>query len=136
MAWWSKNTRRSTGDRAHQEALLPLAELNAAGTARLKADRPELAVDLFVEALAGCREQLGAAHADTLTVAGNLGVALVQAGRWQEGIDVLEGNHAARIRALGDDDPRTLTAGDALATAYRLAGRAEEIGRASCRERV
>ena len=99
MAWWSRNASRSTGDTAHLEAVRPLAALNAAGAARLQADRPDLAVDLFTDALAGCREKLGSAHPDTLTVAGNLGVALVQAGRWQEGLDVLEGNHAARVRA-------------------------------------
>lgn len=84
------------------------------------------AVAVFEEVLAGCRSHLGAEHVATLTVAGNLGVALVAAGRRREGITVLATNVADRARVCGEDDPRTLVARDALAVGRRLAGQVDE----------
>lgn len=123
MPWWSKAESRTAADVAR---LRPLAELNARAAAHLADDQPDPAVPLLEEAVAGCRERLGHAHPDTLTVAGNLGVAYVRAGRWSDGLDLLAANRVARTRVFGEDDPRTLTASDALATAYRLAGRTDD----------
>ena len=55
-------------------------------------------------------------------MAGNLGVALVAAGRHKPGVAMLVENVEVRRRVLGDDHPHTLVAVDALATAYRLHG--------------
>ena len=78
---------------------------------------------LFEKTLHGCREQLGAEHLATLTVAGNWGIALVEAEHFDEGIDVLERNLADRTRVLGENDRKTLNALDALAVSYRRARR-------------
>jgi tetratricopeptide (TPR) repeat protein len=80
------------------------------------------AVMLFEQVLDDCHGVLGAEHPDTLTTAGNYAVASFAAG-YDDGIDLIAANVAERERLLGSDDPRTLTARDALATAYRLAGR-------------
>jgi thioredoxin-like negative regulator of GroEL len=46
----------------------------------------------------------------------------VSAGQRREGIRLIAENVADRSRVLGEEDPRTLTARDALAVAYRLQG--------------
>jgi tetratricopeptide (TPR) repeat protein len=81
---------------------------------------------LFEKTLHGCREELGAEHPASLTVAGNLGVALVKAERFDEGIDVIQRNLADRTRVLGENDRQTLSALDALAVSYRCASRLPE----------
>jgi tetratricopeptide (TPR) repeat protein len=81
---------------------------------------------LFEKTLRGCREELGDEHPATLTVAGNLGVALVQAEHFDEGIDIIQRNLADRTRVLGENDRQTLSALDALAVSYRRAGRLPE----------
>ncbi len=103
-----------------------LARKNAEGVALFEAGSAKAAVSVFAKALDGCRFTLGDDHPATLTVAGNLAVAQVSAGRRRDGLDALLANVADRARALGDDDPRTLTALDALAVAYRLAGRVDD----------
>jgi hypothetical protein len=80
------------------------------------------AMGLFEGTLRDCRVMLGHDHLATLTVAGNLGAARVSAGRRRVSIELIAENVADCSRVLGDSDPRTLTALDALAVAYRLAG--------------
>jgi hypothetical protein len=99
-----------------------LAACNNKAAADLACGSFQLAIVLFQQALDGCWALLGADHPDTLTVAGNLGVALVKAGRHGDGLELIGANVADRVRVLGDEDPRTLAARDALAVAHRLAG--------------
>jgi len=80
------------------------------------------AVQLFEQALASCRITLGDRHPDTLRVAGNLGVALVQAGDSRKGIQMIKMTVDARTQVLGPDHPDTLAALNALAVAHRLTG--------------
>jgi hypothetical protein len=98
---------------------------NAAAVDLFEAGHCEEAVPLFEEALALCRSTLGGEHPDTLTVAGNLGVAYVAAGNRRKGLKLITSNVAARTRVLGDDHPATLTARDALGAAHRMVGDAD-----------
>lgn len=84
--------------------------------------RPAEAVAAFTTVLEVCLDELGADDPATLTVAGNLAVSCVVAGRRRDGLRRLSENVARRTRVLGEEDPRTLTARDALAVAHRLAG--------------
>ena len=93
------------------------ATRNTAAAELFDAGRYEEAVALFAQALASCRSTLGGEHPDTLTVAGNLGVAYVQAGQRRKGTKLITSNVAARARVLGDSHPDTLTARNALAAA-------------------
>ena len=96
---------------------------SAAQAARLfRSRRYNQAVTMFTEVLTSCRNLLGPDHHATLTVAGNLGVAMVSARRHRAGIAAIEANLADRSRVWGEEDPATLTALDALATAHRLDG--------------
>jgi tetratricopeptide (TPR) repeat protein len=101
------------------------AARNSAAVDLFEAGRYEEAVPLFDQALTSCRSTLGGEHPDTLTVAGNLGVAYVAAGNRRKGLKLLTSTVAARSRVLGDDHPATLTARDALAAAHRIAGGAD-----------
>jgi hypothetical protein len=83
------------------------------------------AVSLFEQALASCRSTLGGEHPDTLTVAGNLGVAYVAAGNRRRGLKLINNNLAARVRVLGDTHPATMAARNALAAAHRITGDAD-----------
>ena len=107
----------STGD-----AVADLAEA-ADGAVRLfQQESYKRAAALFEQVLGACTSALGPDHPSTLTVAGNLGVAMVAAGRRRDGIARIEANVSDRTRVLGGEHPDTLTARDALATAYRLNG--------------
>jgi hypothetical protein len=103
-----------------------LAQANSEAASVYESGHAKSAVPLFERVLDHCRAVLGADHPASLTVEGNLAVALVTAGKRREGIDLLSENLADRARVLGDEEPRTLTARDALAVAYRLAGRVDE----------
>lgn len=95
---------------------------NSAAAELFEAGRFEEAVPLFEQALASCRSTLGGEHPDTLTVAGNLGVAYISAGQRRKGMKLVVNNLAARARVLGDTHPETLTARNALAAAHRVNG--------------
>ena len=99
---------------------------NSAAAAHFRAGRYPQAIEAFRRVLGTCRTELGADHVDTLTVAGNLAVALVAAGRRRPGLAQLEANLADRVRVLGDTAPLTLTARDALATALRVTGNVDD----------
>jgi Tetratricopeptide repeat len=101
------------------------AARNASATELFDAGRYDEAVPLFEQALASCRSTLGGEHSDTLTVAGNLGVAHVAAGHRRKGIKLITSNLAARVRVLGDTHAATLTARNALSVAHRLTGDAD-----------
>jgi tetratricopeptide (TPR) repeat protein len=101
------------------------ATRNAAAAELFEAGRYDEAVPLFQQALASCRSTLGAEHPDTLTVAGNLGVAYVAAGQRRRGLRLIAVNLADRVRVLGEDHPATLTARNALAVAHRRNGDAD-----------
>lgn len=83
------------------------------------------AVRLFEQALATCRSMLGDDHPDTMTVAGNLGVAQFSAGNRRKGMKLIAGCVEDRARVVGDDHPMTLVARDALAAARRVSGDAD-----------
>lgn len=128
MAWWTRATnrgrvatRRGPGD----ERTAALAAGNADAVTRLRDGDPHEARHLLAGTVVTCRALLGADHPDTLVAEGNLAVATVAAQR-AEGIDLLRTCVADRMRVFGPDDARTLAAQDALATAYRLVGRAKE----------
>ncbi len=95
---------------------------NTTGAEMYDAQQFEDAVQLFEQALASCRITLGDRHPDTLRVAGNLGVALVHAGKSRQGIQLIKATADARTQVLGPDHPDTLTALNALAVAHRLTG--------------
>lgn len=101
------------------------ASRNATAAELFDAGRFDEAVATFAQALASCRSTLGSEHPDTLTVAGNLGVAYVCAGQRRKGIKLIMSNVAARARILGDTHPDTLSARNALAAAHRLNGDAD-----------
>src|ERR671915_2476887 len=126
MPPWSR--RRQGRSRRGRVAAHELAATHAAGLDLWRAGRVAEAVPVLEETLNGCRSGLGRDHPGTLTVAGNLGAICFSAGSWQEGLDLLAANVADRTHAFGPSDPRTLTAADALATAYRLVGRIDEAG--------
>lgn len=84
------------------------------------------AVRLFEQALASCRALLGDDHLDTLTVAGNLGVAQFAAGNRRKAIRLITDSVASRARVVGADHPITLVARNALAAARRIAGDADD----------
>jgi hypothetical protein len=101
------------------------AARNTTASDLFEAGRIDEAVPLFEQALASCRSTLGGEHPDTLTVAGNLGVAYVAAGNRRKGIKLITTNLAARVRVLGDTHPATMTARNALAAAHRISGNAD-----------
>ena len=101
------------------------AARNASAAELFDMGRYEEAVTLFEQALASCRSTLGGEHPDTLTVAGNLGVAYVCAGQRRKGMKLITANLTARSRVLGDTHPETLTARNALAAAHRINGDAD-----------
>src|SRR3712207_7865127 len=53
---------------------------------------------------------LGGEHPDTLTVAGNLGVAHVAAGHRRKGLKLMTSTLVDRVRVFGEDHPATMTA--------------------------
>jgi hypothetical protein len=125
MPWWSRD---ADGEPADVDSGQPpvrrvhdLAARNARAAALLTDGNVKEAADVFEDTLRGCRALLGRDHHATLIVAGNLGVARVLAGR-RKGIQLIALNVADRSRVFGEEDPRTLTARDALAVAYRLQG--------------
>ena len=95
---------------------------NTTGAEMYDAQQFAEAVQLFEQALASCRITLGDRHPDTLRVSGNLGVALVHAGKSRQGIQLIKATAEARTQVLGPDHPDTLTALNALAVAHRLTG--------------
>ena len=102
--------------------MVRLAQEHAEAVA-LYADRSyRRAVGIFERVYDGCRTALGADHAATLTVAGNLAVSLIGVGQNDAGLGLLRRNLADRVAGWGDTDARTLTARDALAVALRLTG--------------
>ena len=101
------------------------ATRNAMAAELFEVGRYDEAVSLFEQALASCRSTLGGEHPDTLTVAGNLGVAYVCGGQRRKGMKLINSNVAARSRVLGDTHPDTLTARNALAAAHRINGDAD-----------
>lgn len=103
-----------------------LAAVHADAVALYSTGRHKDAAAVFSHTLDGCRELLGDQHDATLTVAGNLAVTHLLAGRRREGLPELEANLAERVRCWGDEDPRTLTARDAYAVALRLAGKVDD----------
>ena len=98
------------------------AARNATAAELFETGRYGEAVALFEQALASCRSTLGGDHPDTLTVAGNLGVAYMAAGNRRKGLKMIVANLGARVRVLGDTHPETLTARNALAVAHRMNG--------------
>ena len=110
-----------------------LAADHAEAIALSSTGRHRDAAGAFAQTLRGCRDLLGAQHAATLTVAGNLAVTQLLAGRRRDGLALLESNLADRVRCWGDEDPRTLTARDADAVALRLAGRVDDAVNVSTR---
>lgn len=131
MAWWSREARER-GSARGPEDVSALAARNADGVSYFAAGRVSEAVPRFEDAYEGCIGTLGGDHPHTLTVAGNLAAALVAAGE-RRGLDMMITNLADRVRMFGADDPRTLAAADALASAYRLAGVADEAVELSTR---
>jgi Tetratricopeptide repeat len=123
MAGREADRQSSVGD------LGQLAEYNAAGAACVRSGQPSAAVVMLEKALAGCRTQLGPTHPQTAIVARNLAAARFAASDLAAGVEAIAANFADRGRLFGDSDPRTLTAGAALATAYRAAGKREQAGR-------
>jgi hypothetical protein len=101
------------------------AQRNASAADLFDEGRFDEAVLLFEQALTSCRSTLGGEHPDTLTVAGNLGVAYVAAGNRRKGLKLITSNLAARVRVLGDTHPATMTARNALAAAHRVTGDAD-----------
>jgi tetratricopeptide (TPR) repeat protein len=101
------------------------AARNGVAAEMFGAGRYDEAVPLFEQALSTCRSALGRDHPDTMTVAGNLGVAYFAAGQRRKGLKLIADNVAARVRVLGEEHPNTLTARNALAAAHRLAGDAD-----------
>ena len=102
------------------------AARNTAAAELFEAGRYDEAVPLFEQAFAGCRSTFGGDHPDTMTVAGNLGVAYMAAGNRRRGLKLIIDNVEARTRVLGDSHPRTLIARNALAAAHRIAGNADK----------
>jgi tetratricopeptide (TPR) repeat protein len=98
---------------------------NTSASELFDAGRYDDAVPLFEQALTTLRVTLGGEHPDTLTVAGNLGVAYIAAGNRRKGLKLLTSNLGSRARVLGDDHPDTLTARNALAAAHRILGDAD-----------
>lgn len=126
MAWWSREGRdRGSARQRGPEDVAALAARNADGVSYFAVGRVTEAVPRFEDAHEGCIGTLGGDHPYTLTVAGNLAAALVGAGD-RRGLELMAANLADRVRVFGADDPRTLAAADALASAYRLAGRADD----------
>jgi D-xylose transport system ATP-binding protein len=87
-----------------------------------------------------CRTVLGERHPDTLVAEGNLAVAYVRAGH-VDGLATLDEEYRVRALELGPDDPRALSAQEALATAHRLREGTDEAIRlgeevVAARERV
>jgi hypothetical protein len=99
-----------------------LAGCNNDAAASFRSGDHVRATQLFAQTFKGCCAILGMDHPATLTVAGNLGVALIKGSRYGEGLELIIANLADRVRVLGDEDSRTLAARDALAVAYRRAG--------------
>ncbi len=124
MPWWSRETDSQSavdGSRPSvRGGIHDLAARNARAAALFASGNAKEAADLFEDTLRGCRALLGRDHHATLTVAGNLGVARVSAGRRREGIQLIADNVADRARVFGEEDPRTLTALDALAATALL----------------
>ena len=116
--------------RSRDPDVYALAERNNEGAADLANGRYPRAIVLFSQASASCREALGSDHAATRSRwSGTSAWPWSRAGRYSDGIELIEANLADRVRVLGDEDPRTLAARDALAVAYRLAGRTEDAAR-------
>jgi Tetratricopeptide repeat len=107
---------------AADHAVVDLAEAADAAVRLFQQEKFKRAAAMFEQVLGGCENVVGPEHPATLTVSGNLGVALVSAGRRRDGIARIEANVQDRARVLGREHPDTLTARDALATAYRLNG--------------
>jgi hypothetical protein len=101
------------------------ATRNTTAAELFETGRYDEAVPLFEQALASCRSTLGGEHPDTLTVAGNLGVAYICAGQRRKGMKLISANVTARERVLGETHPDTLTARNALAAAHRINGDAD-----------
>jgi Tetratricopeptide repeat len=118
--------------RAADPIVADLATAAADGVHLFKQQRFLDAAAMFEEVWARCKTVLGSDHPSTLTVAGNFGVALVASGsgaRRRHGITVIRNNFKDRSRVFGDDAPKTFTALDALATAYRLDGNVDQAVR-------
>lgn len=75
-----------------------LADCNNEAADDLAKCRYPRAIVLFSQASTSCHEALGSDHAATLTVAGNLGVALVKSGHHSDGIS------AAGVAGVGKFD--------------------------------
>lgn len=101
------------------------ATRNATAAELFETGHYDEAVPLFEQALASCRSTLGGEHPDTLTVAGNLGVAYVCTGQRRKGMKLIVATLTARERVLGPMHPDTLTARNALAAAHRINGDAD-----------
>ena len=126
----SARPREGTADSAElsgiaQARVRESATRNATAVELFEVGRYDEAVLLFEQALASCRSTLGGEHPDTLTVAGNLGVAYICTGQRRKGMKLITANLAARVRVLGDTHPDTLAARNALAAAHRINGDAD-----------
>ena len=102
-------------------------------------DKPAAAVESGGILLLDCERDLGIADSCTLAARHNLAIALQQAGRYPEAIDLYEINLAIRARTLGTRNPDTLTSRNNLATAYQDAGdyvKAIELYRENLGDRI
>ena len=120
-AWGAAQPVPTPGDGDSPEPMR-LAQTHADAVTLYGARSYSQAVRVFGQVYEGCSTALGVDHDATLTVAGNLAVSLIGAGRTRAGIAFLRRNLADRVRRWGDLDAGTLTARDALAVALRLNG--------------
>jgi len=81
------------------------------------------AVPLLELNRADCQRAFGPDHPSSLSAAGNLAYAYLEAGHLYRAILLYEQNLADRLRIMGPDHPDTLTARNNLARAYMEAAR-------------
>src|ERR1700733_1025799 len=90
---------RSLGTNGTTLDVEDLAADHADAVALCSNGRHKDAAVVFAQTLRGCREVFGAHHDATLTVAGNLAVTQLLAGRRRDGLSLLESNLSDRVRA-------------------------------------
>jgi tetratricopeptide (TPR) repeat protein len=92
-------------------------------------DERSLALRQLERALALRRQVLGSEHPDTLTSMHGMALALMNAGRREEGVKLHEGTLQLRRRILGPEHPDTLASTNDVAVILQHQGRLEEARR-------
>jgi serine/threonine protein kinase len=118
-----KRSEQELRNKTHLDPAMRGMLLDAIGQTYMGLGLPNEAVDILEQAVALCREHLGADHVATFHSKNKLGVAYKNAGRLPEALLLLEETLKVARANLGPQHHTTLVSMNNLAAAYQRAGR-------------